>query len=343
MAVIAFSQNGTPPRAPLGPALQVSSLLHARDRVLVAAGPLSLLRGLQMERRRRTTALRAAKARHSWQCRIKRWGSGGSSWDSLVGAVGLGSRLESARGSARSCRRSEAGGNPASYGHSSAGSGGLIYCHALYSEFEPEKNIIYLTVSIPELDPSYKLEVTSNKLTFSGHSTPPAATATASAVEPKTYEFELDLFGEVEEVKRTLTGKNLSLILRKKEASEDYWPRLTKEKVKLNFLKVRPAFLLDQHAHRATLLTCARRVRSQTDFSKWKDQDEQEDEEPAEEAPPQGVRALASVQSLSRVLTTLASDCAAPRRWYGRHGRWRSWWYGWHGESPAGHAHERFN
>lgn len=50
----------------------------------------------------------------------------------------------------------------------------------------------------------------------------------------------MDLFAEVEEVKRTLTGKNLSLVLKKKEAGEDYWPRLTKEKVKLNFVKVRP-------------------------------------------------------------------------------------------------------
>lgn len=95
-----------------------------------------------------------------------------------------------------------------------------------------------MTVQVPELDPSYKLDISPSKISFSGHSTPPAATGTASKVEPKTYEFELDLFGEVEEVKRTLTGKNLSLVLKKKEASEDYWPRLTKEKVKLNFVKV---------------------------------------------------------------------------------------------------------
>jgi hypothetical protein len=43
----------------------------------------------------------------------------------------------------------------------------------------------------------------------------------------------------VEEVKRTLTTKNLSLVLRKKEAKDEYWPRLTKDKVKLNYVKVR--------------------------------------------------------------------------------------------------------
>ncbi|KAK4702737.1 hypothetical protein P7C70_g3482, partial [Phenoliferia sp. Uapishka_3] len=132
---------------------------------------------------------------------------------------------------------------------------------SLAFETEASKNIIYLTISIPELAPDYTLDITSSHISFKGHSTPPSATATASAVEPKTYEFELDLFGEVEELKRTLTGKNLSLVLGKKELSEDYWPRLTKEKVKLNFLK--------------------------TDFGKWKDQDEQEDEEPVEEAPQQ--------------------------------------------------------
>lgn len=94
------------------------------------------------------------------------------------------------------------------------------------------------TVNVPELDPSYKLDVNGSKLSFSGHSSPPQASGTASKVEPKTYEFELELFGEVEEVKRNLNGKALSLVLQKKEAKEDYWPRLTKEKVKLNWLKV---------------------------------------------------------------------------------------------------------
>lgn len=112
------------------------------------------------------------------------------------------------------------------------------------SEHEPEKNIVFLTISVPELDPSYTLTLTPGHITFSGHTTLPPTTATASKVEPKTYEFDLDLFAEVEEVKRTLTGKNLSLVLRKQEAGEDYWPRLTKEKVKLNFVKVRSLFVL---------------------------------------------------------------------------------------------------
>lgn len=107
-----------------------------------------------------------------------------------------------------------------------------------YSEQEPEKNIVYLTISVAELDPNYKLDISSSKISFKGQTTPPPQTSTAAKIEPKEYEFNLELFSEVEELKRTLTTKSLSLVLKKVELGEDYWPRLTKEKVKLNFVKV---------------------------------------------------------------------------------------------------------
>lgn len=118
-----------------------------------------------------------------------------------------------------------------------------------YSESEPLKNLVYLTINVPELDPSYTLELTSTHISFSGHPTLPAATGTAAKVEPKTYEFELDFFAEVEELKRTLTGKHLALVLKKKEAQEDYWPRLTKEKVKLNYVKVSCVVVVVEQQH----------------------------------------------------------------------------------------------
>ncbi|KAK4058431.1 p23 chaperone protein wos2 [Microbotryomycetes sp. JL221] len=121
------------------------------------------------------------------------------------------------------------------------------------SETEPEKNVIYLTINVSELDPSYKLEIAPTKISFSGHPKQSGGTGTAAKIESTTYSFDMDLFGEVEEIKRTLTGKNLSLVLRKKEAKAEYWPRLTKDKTKLNYLK--------------------------TDFSKWVDEDEQDEEE----------------------------------------------------------------
>lgn len=40
-----------------------------------------------------------------------------------------------------------------------------------------------------------------------------------------------------EESKINHTGKNVELVLRKKELKEEYWPRLLKESKKLHFLK----------------------------------------------------------------------------------------------------------
>lgn len=48
-----------------------------------------------------------------------------------------------------------------------------------------------------------------------------------------------------------MTSRAIVLVLRKKEAKAEYWPRLTKEKPNKNWIK--------------------------TDFSKWVDEDEQED------------------------------------------------------------------
>lgn len=107
-----------------------------------------------------------------------------------------------------------------------------------------------MTISVPSLDPSYTLTIAGSKITFSGQSIPPPSTGgTASKVEEKTYKFDLELFAEVEEVKRTENTKQLSLVLKKVESSADYWPRLTKEKVKLNFVKVRVQSIweCDQH------------------------------------------------------------------------------------------------
>ncbi|SGY97456.1 BQ5605_C035g11405 [Microbotryum silenes-dioicae] len=129
-----------------------------------------------------------------------------------------------------------------------------------HREHESEKNIVYLTIAVPELDPSYELSIEGQHIKFSGRSTPPKGTNTASTVAAKTFAFELELFAEVEELKRTLNGKNLSLVLRKKVAQEEFWPRLTKEKQKLNYLK--------------------------TDFSKWVDEDEQDPAEEVEAADP---------------------------------------------------------
>lgn len=66
-----------------------------------------------------------------------------------------------------------------------------------------------------------------------------------------SYHFEMQLFGEivVEESKQKVTDLHVQLSISKKVKTEGHWPRLTKDKVKLNWL------------------TC--------DWGKWVDEDEE--------------------------------------------------------------------
>ncbi|GAA5974180.1 hypothetical protein JCM11641_003310 [Rhodosporidiobolus odoratus] len=121
------------------------------------------------------------------------------------------------------------------------------------SESDPARNLIFLTIDAPELDPSYTFEVSGNKLTFKGKTHElDSPKGTAAHLDAKSYELDIELFDEAEEQKRALSGKSLKVVLQKKTPKEEYWPRLTKEKVRLNWLK--------------------------TDFALWRDEDEQDDE-----------------------------------------------------------------
>ncbi|KAF8876220.1 HSP20-like chaperone [Mucidula mucida] len=113
------------------------------------------------------------------------------------------------------------------------------------STSEPEKNIIYLTVNVPDIvQDSLECNLTSTSISFKAKN--------VKCSDGKTYAFDLDFFSEIdtEHSVKKFTSRSLSFVLRKKELKEEYWPRLTKEKVRNAFLK--------------------------TDFSKWVDEDEQE-------------------------------------------------------------------
>ncbi|KAF7306486.1 CS domain-containing protein [Mycena indigotica] len=117
------------------------------------------------------------------------------------------------------------------------------------SESDETKNIVYLTVNLPDIVESslqYNLEPT--KISFK------ATSGNDKTGSTKEYAFELDLFAEVvpEKSGKRLTTRSFALVLRKKEQQAEYWPRLTKEKVKNAYIK--------------------------TDFSKWVDEDEQDGE-----------------------------------------------------------------
>lgn len=110
------------------------------------------------------------------------------------------------------------------------------------SDSDPAKNFIYLTISVPDVQPSkLKLDLKDSSLTFTGY----------SESLKRTYHVELEFYAEVDpkESKINHSAKNIEMILRKKELKEEFWPRLLKDAKKVHFLK--------------------------TDFDKWVDEDEQ--------------------------------------------------------------------
>lgn len=90
-----------------------------------------------------------------------------------------------------------------------------------------------------------KMDLQPTHVDFSGY----------SETKKLTYKVKLDFFAEIDpdESKRSPSARGFDFVLRKKEAKDEYWPRLTKEKQKLHFLR--------------------------TDFAKWVDEDEQDEKE----------------------------------------------------------------
>jgi len=112
------------------------------------------------------------------------------------------------------------------------------------SKTDAAKNFIYLTISVADVPKEkLKLDLKPTGLTFTGQ----------SDTLKKTYHVELDFYDEIDtqDSKINHTGKNVEMVLRKKDLREEYWPRLLKDSKKVHFLK--------------------------TDFDKWVDEDEQEE------------------------------------------------------------------
>lgn len=108
----------------------------------------------------------------------------------------------------------------------------------------PEKNLILLTISVPDVPKDkIKLDLKPTGLVFTGY----------SESLKKTYHLDIEFYAEIDTEQSTInhTGKNVEFRLRKKEAKEEFWPRLLKDSKKVHYLK--------------------------TDFDKWVDEDEQEE------------------------------------------------------------------
>ncbi|KAK3899308.1 HSP20-like chaperone [Staphylotrichum tortipilum] len=110
------------------------------------------------------------------------------------------------------------------------------------SNVDAEKNFVYLTISVPDVPQgNLKLDLKPTGLSFEGR----------SDTLKRTYHVELEFYAEIDpaESKVNHTARDVEMKLRKKELSEEYWPRLLKDSKKQHFLK--------------------------TDFDKWVDEDEQ--------------------------------------------------------------------
>jgi len=114
-----------------------------------------------------------------------------------------------------------------------------------------EKNTLTMTVNLADIDESsLKCDLQPTGLSFKAQA--------GTGVPKSEYEFKIDFYKEIipdKCEKPALTSRSVVLKLRKKDVEQEYWPRLTKEKGKNAYIK--------------------------TDFSKWVDEDEQEETSPA--------------------------------------------------------------
>ena len=83
---------------------------------------------------------------------------------------------------------------------------------------------------MPDVPPKdMKLDLKPTGLTFSG----------SSETKKVQYHLELEFYAEIDpdESKVNHTGRDVELVLRKKELKEEYWPRLLKDSKRVHFLK----------------------------------------------------------------------------------------------------------
>ncbi|ORY07770.1 HSP20-like chaperone [Clohesyomyces aquaticus] len=111
------------------------------------------------------------------------------------------------------------------------------------SSSDPTKNHVFLTLMVSDVSgEEMKLDLQPNKLSFKG-------TSTSKKV---TYAVDLEFYAEIDPAESKIhhSGRDIEMVLQKKELKEEYWPRLLKDSKKMHFLK--------------------------TNFDKWVDEDEQD-------------------------------------------------------------------
>jgi len=98
------------------------------------------------------------------------------------------------------------------------------------STSDAEKNHIYLTIGVPDVDPAQiKLDLQPASLDFTGY----------SQTKKATYHVRMELYADIDpkESKINHTPRDIELVLQKKELKAEYWPHLLKDKAKVHYLK----------------------------------------------------------------------------------------------------------
>ncbi|KAF2463135.1 HSP20-like chaperone [Lindgomyces ingoldianus] len=136
------------------------------------------------------------------------------------------------------------------------------------SSSDAAKNHVFLTLMVSDVPAEgMKLDLQPTKLSFKG-------TSTSKKV---TYAVELEFFAEIDpkESKIHHTGRDIEMVLRKKDLKEEYWPRLLKDSKKMHFLKTD----FDKHQiHSADNLPWQRKDSNidGANCEQWVDEDEQD-------------------------------------------------------------------
>ncbi|CAI4587548.1 BBM_1a_G0032010.mRNA.1.CDS.1 [Saccharomyces cerevisiae] len=118
------------------------------------------------------------------------------------------------------------------------------------STTDPERNYVLITVSIADCD-APELTIKPSYIELKAQSKPHVGDENVHH-----YQLHIDLYKEIipeKTMHKIANGQHYFLKLYKKDLESEYWPRLTKEKVKYPYIK--------------------------TDFDKWVDEDEQDEVE----------------------------------------------------------------
>lgn len=114
-----------------------------------------------------------------------------------------------------------------------------------------QREHVLLTIAVPDIE-KVDVKYEEDSVSFQGHGT------SSNGKDKSTYEVKINLYEKIdpEASKHENIGQKFwRLLLKKKESSATFWPRLTKDKARLHWL--------------------------QTDFDHWKDEDESDDEKAA--------------------------------------------------------------